>query len=72
MNMNDVISYELSAVSFYLVHTDGSLRTTNKSVVMAELEKKADIQLKLPPQVTTSTLSTTHIVDAMALTHNIL
>ena len=35
---------------------------------MADLEKKVDLQLKLP-QVTTSTISTAHIFDAMALLH---
>ena len=68
INLKDVLSYELSAVPFSLAHTDGSLRNTNKSVLMAELEKKVDVQLKLP-QVTTSTISTAHIFDAMALVH---
>ena len=61
-------SYELSAVPFTLAHTDGSLRETNKSVLMAKLDKKVDVQLKLP-QVTTSTISIAHIFDDMALVH---
>ena len=68
INLNDVLSYELSAIPFALAHTDGSLRKTNKSVLMAELEKKVDVQTKLP-QVITSTTSTAHIFDAMALVH---
>ena len=65
INLKDVLSYELSAVPFSLAHTDGSLR---ENQLMAELEKKVDVQLKLP-QVTTSTISTAHIFDAMALVH---
>ena len=34
INMKDVLSYALSAVPFSLAHTDGSLRKTNKSVLM--------------------------------------
>ena len=68
INLKDVLSYELSAVPFSLAHTDGSLRETNKSVLMAELDKKVDVQLKLP-QVTTSTIYITHIFDDMALVH---
>ena len=68
INLKDVLSYELSAVPFALAHTYGSLRKTNKSVLMAELENKVDVQTKLP-QVTTSTTSTAHIFDAMALVH---
>ena len=52
INLKDVLSYELSAVPFALVHTDGSLRKTNKSVLMAELEKKVDVRLKLPQVIT--------------------
>ena len=51
-----------------LAHPDGSLRKTNKSVLIAKLEKKVDVQPKLP-QVTTSEMSTTYIFDAMALVH---
>ena len=46
--------------------TVGSLRKTNKSIRIAELEKKVDVQLKLP-QVTTSKMSTAQIFDVMAL-----
>ena len=58
----------MSAVSFSLTHTDGSLRKTNNRVLMAELEKMVDVQLKLP-QVTTSTIYIAHDFDAMALVH---
>ena len=51
-----------------LAHTDGSLRQTNKSVLMAELEKMVYVHLKLP-HVTTSMISTAGILDAMALVH---
>ena len=68
IKLKDVLSYELSAVPFSFVHTDGSLRKTNKSVLMAELDKKVDVQLKLP-QVTTSSIYIAHIFDDMALVH---
>ena len=68
INLKYVLSYELSTVPFYLARTDGRLRKTNKSVIMAELEKKLDVQLKLP-QVTTSTEYTAQLFDAMALVH---
>ena len=68
ISLKDVLSYELSAVPSSLAHIDGSLRKTNKSVLMSELDKKADAQLKLP-QVTTSTISIAHIFDYMALVH---
>ncbi len=51
-----------------MTHTDGNLRKTNKSVIMAELEKMVDVQLKLL-QVTTSTIYIANIFDAMALVH---
>ena len=44
------------------------MRKTNKSVLMAELETMVDVQLKLP-QVTTSTIYSAHVFDAMALVH---
>ena len=53
---------------FSLAHPDGSLRKTNKSLLIAELEKKADVQPKLL-QVTTSKMSTAHIVNAVVLVH---
>ena len=43
-----------------LGRTDGSLRKTNKSVLLAELEKMVGVHLKLQ-QLTTSTISTDHI-----------
>ena len=66
INLRELLSYELSTVPLSLAHYDGSLRKTNKSVLIAELEKKVDVHPKLP-QVTTSQMSTAHIVDAMAL-----
>ena len=68
INLKDVISYELSGVPFSPVHKDDSLRKTKKSVLMAELDKKVDVQLKVP-QVTTSTISIAHIFNDMALVH---
>ena len=52
----------MSAVPFSLTHTDGSLRKTNKSVIMAELENMVDVHLKLPQPVR-------YVFDAMALVH---
>ena len=68
INLEDVLSYRLSAVPFALIHTDGSARKNNKNLLMAELEKKIDDQLKLP-QVTTSTVPTANVFDVMALVH---
>ena len=68
INLKDVISYELSVEPFSLDHTDGSLKKNNKGVFMNELEKKVDVQLKLP-QVVTSAISIAHIFDAIALVH---
>ena len=68
INLKDVLSYELSVVPFSMAHTDGSLRKTNKIVLMADLEKMVYVHLKVL-QVTTSTIATAHIFDAMALVH---
>ena len=51
-----------------MAHLDGSLRKTDKSVLIVKLQKKVDVQPKLP-QVTTSEMSTDHIIDVMALMH---
>ena len=50
---------------FSLAHPDASLRKTN-NVLISELEKKVNVQPKLP-QVTTSEMYVAHIFDAMAI-----
>ena len=68
INLRKVLCYELSTVPFSVAHPDDSLRKTNKSVLIAQLEKKVDVQPKLP-QVTTSEMYVAHIFDAMATIH---
>ena len=48
-----------------IAHTDGSLRKTNKSVLLGELQHKAEAQpkLSLPP----IGMSSARITDAMAM-----
>ena len=63
-SLQEVLSYELSSVPFSLAHHDGSLRKTNKSMLLAELEKLVDVQPNLPDN---TNISTAHIYDAMAM-----
>ena len=39
IDLREVLCYELSPVPFSIVHADGSLRKTNKSVLLKELQK---------------------------------
>ena len=39
VDLKEVLSYELSTVPYSLAHTDGTLRKSAKSVLLAELEK---------------------------------
>ena len=64
VDLKSVFAYELSAVPFSLVHSDGTLRKTNKSVLLAELEKEAEVHARLPTPA--MPLSTVYIVDCMA------
>lgn len=67
IRMKEVLTYELSAVPFSLAHSDGSLRKTDKSVLLTELEKKVDVQPRLPQVASSNQMSTAHIFDGMAL-----
>ena len=64
IHLKDVLSYDLSAIPFSLVHTDGSWRKRNKSILMAEPGKMVDVQLK--QQETTTSAQT---FDTTALVH---
>jgi hypothetical protein len=65
IDLKEVLSYELSTVPFSLAHPDGSLRKTNKSVLLAEFEKRVEVQPSMP-RATSETCSA-HLFDAMAL-----
>lgn len=65
IDLRDVLSYELTTVPFSLAHPDGSLRKTNKSVLLTELEKRIQVQPSLPRE--TSGKCSAHLFDAMAM-----
>ena len=65
VNLKDLPCYELSTIPFSTTHIDGTLRKTNKSILLGELHNKGDVQPKLslpPPDV-----STAYIIDGMAV-----
>lgn len=64
INMEEVLSYELTTVPYSLAHMDGSLRKTTKSDLLSELEKKTDVQANLPPVL--NGITSAHLIDAMA------
>lgn len=63
VNLREVLTYELSPVPYSLVHQDGSLRKTAKSVLASVLEDGIDSTPRLPATPHTSV----HILDGMAL-----
>ncbi|KAJ8034477.1 hypothetical protein HOLleu_21334 [Holothuria leucospilota] len=67
VQLKEGLSYELSPVPFSIAHTDGSLRKTNKSVLLAEIQNNVsdDIQPKLPTP--TNDMATAYLIDAMAM-----
>ena len=65
VNLKNVLSYELSTVPFSMTHIDGTLRKTNKSVLLGELQINGDMHPKLPP--TQSGVSTALVIDGMAV-----
>ena len=65
IGMKEVLIYELSAVPFALVHSDGTLRKPTKSALLAVLEGIVAVSACLPAQ--TEGQSTCLIIDGMAL-----
>jgi len=63
LNLKEVLSYELSTVSFALAHQDGSLRKTTKSVLAKQLEE----QVEVLPRLLSSSSETISIINGMAM-----
>jgi len=64
VNLREILCFELSAVPYSLVHTDGTLRKTTKSDLFQILEKDVTVE----PQLSfLPTLQTVYILDGMAL-----
>ncbi|KAJ8048332.1 hypothetical protein HOLleu_00601 [Holothuria leucospilota] len=59
-----------SPVSFSIAHIDGSLRRTNKSALLVEIQNNVsdDIQPRLP--MSTNGMATAYLIDAMAINHS--
>lgn len=57
-------------VSFSIAHIDGSLRKTNKSALLEEIQNNVsdDIQPRLP--MSTNGMDTAYLIDAMAMIHS--
>ena len=62
--MKEVLTYELSAVTFALFHNDGTLRKPTKSALLAVLENGVNVSACLP-QANDQTC-TCLIIDGMA------
>ena len=60
-----MLCYELSTAPFSTTHIDGTLRQTNKSILLGELQDKGDVQPKLP--LPPPDVSTAYIIDVMAV-----
>ena len=65
IDLKEVLSYEISTVPYSLAHTDGTLRKSVRSVLLAELEKAREVEPRLP--LKDDALSTTHVIDGMAV-----
>ena len=59
----EVFSYELSSVPFALSHKDGSLRKSEKSVLMSILEERVNVFPQLPSE---GDVPTAVMIDGMA------
>ena len=59
------MAFELSPVPLALLHCDGSLKKTTKSV-MSVLEEKVCVSARLPVEETQE-MKTTHLIDRMAI-----
>ncbi len=65
VDLKSVFTFELSSVPFALFHADATMRKTNKSFLLAELEKNGEA---LPQSLSsTPVLKTAYIIDEMAL-----
>lgn len=64
VNLREVLKYELSSVPCSLAYTDGSLRKTNKSVLLKVLEEQVQVLPRLPIE---EDQSTAYILDGMAV-----
>lgn len=64
VNLREVLSFELSAVPYSLVHTDGTLRKTTKSALLQIMEKYVTVEPRL---TSIPGMATVHIIDGMAL-----
>jgi hypothetical protein len=65
VNLREVLCYELAPAPLALVHCEGTLRKTNKCVLLGELEKMSEVHIWLPA-ATSCAMSTTQIIDGMA------
>ena len=63
IDLQEVVSYELSAVPVAIAHGDRSLRKTTKSSLMSVLEKNVAVLPSLPP----SLIPTAYVIDTMFL-----
>jgi len=65
IDLKHVLTFELSAVPFALAHADGTMRKTNKSVLLSELERLGNTKARLPSPE--PNMLTTFVVDGMAM-----
>ena len=63
IDLKEVFSYELSSVPFALSHKDGSLRKSEKSVLMSILEERVHVYPQLPSE---GDVPTAVMIDGMA------
>lgn len=64
INLKEVLKYELSLIPVSLAYNDGSLRKSNKHLLLPELEKKVNVQPRLP--VCNPSRATAYMIDALA------
>ncbi len=64
VDLREVLTYELSTVPFAIAHSDGSLRKTVKSVLLAELEKEVTALPRL--QFDEQSQLSAYVMDGMA------
>ena len=66
--MREILCYEHSTVPYALVHTDGTLRKTNKSLLLQILETYVTVEPRLPCH---QDMPTFQILDAMGLVQSL-
>jgi len=64
VNLSEILCFELSAVPYSLVHTDGTLRKTTKSDLFQILEKDVTVEQRLS---FLPTLQTVYILDDLVI-----